>query len=171
MRHLSLPLFLLLLSACSPALNWRDVQLPAGMRGMLPCKPDQTQQVQNLAGHRLQVQMMGCDAGDALWALASVDLEGAAAGRAVEVQAAWQSGLAQALQSPGPAIVQSHALRSDPGEPGLAVTLTGRSPEGRPLQAQALWFLRGQRLHLAVVYAQRVTPEMLETFWDNVRSR
>jgi hypothetical protein len=161
----------LLLPACSPTLNWREVQLETGMRGLLPCKPDQTQQAQTLVGRTIQVQMQGCEAGDALWALASADLGTDASAIYPEIQQAWQMGLQKALRSDMTATAQPYKVAADPGEPGVAVTLEGRTPEGKPLQARALWFLRGQRIHLAVVYAQRITPEMLETFWDNVRSQ
>jgi hypothetical protein len=160
-----------LLSACSPPLNWREVQLETGMRGLLPCKPDQTQQAQTLAGRTIQIQMQGCEAGDALWALASADLGTGANAIYPEIQQAWQVGLQKALQSDTAASAQPYKVVADPGEPGVAVSLAGRSPEGKPLQVRALWFLRGQRIHLAVVYAQRITPDMLETFWDSVRSQ
>ena len=152
-----------------PDPNWREVQLETGMQGLLPCKPDQTQQAQTLAGRTIQIQMQGCEAGDALWALASADL--GASALYPEIQQAWQAGLQKALQSDVAARAQPYKIAADPGEPGIAVSLAGRSPDGKPLQARALWFLRGQRIHLAVVYAQRITPEMLETFWDNVRSQ
>ena len=64
-RHfLLLMMSLLALTACSPSLNWREVRASQGeLKAMLPCKPDQGNRKQTLAGLELDVHMTGCKAG------------------------------------------------------------------------------------------------------------
>jgi len=80
-------------------------------------------------------------------------------------------GLGAGIASTTPSEVKPYALAAEPGDPGVAAALSGRSSEGRPLKAQALWFQRGSRIYVAMVYAERITPDMLDTFWSNVHSR
>ena len=62
---------LLSLAACSPTFNWREVR-PEGTRLnlLLPCKPDKAQKVVPLGGRATSLSMLGCDAGDATFAVA-----------------------------------------------------------------------------------------------------
>lgn len=63
-----LPLVLsLLLSACSPTLNWRDVEVDARTRMQFPCRPERAERSVVLAGVPSQARMMVCDAGGLSW--------------------------------------------------------------------------------------------------------
>ena len=58
------------LSACQPSLNWRTVQMPgATLSFELPCKPDKTTKPVTMAGQALELSVVGCEAGDAVWAV------------------------------------------------------------------------------------------------------
>ena len=68
------------LSACQPSLNWRTVQMPGTTLSFeLPCKPDQTTKPVTMAGQNLELSVMGCEAGDAVWAVMSAKLSADAA--------------------------------------------------------------------------------------------
>lgn len=74
MRHLPLCIAsLALLSACAPALDWRDV-VPAvpGLRVLLPCKVAQETREQTLAGVRRPMSVWACEADGVQWAIAAV---------------------------------------------------------------------------------------------------
>ena len=59
------------LAACSPTFNWRDVPLaPAELTALLPCKPDRASRSVPLGGETLQIEMAGCEAGNATFAVA-----------------------------------------------------------------------------------------------------
>ena len=95
----------LALTACSPALNWREVRLePSALVAMLPCKPDQGTRSVTLAGQNLSMHMMGCEADSATFAVSYADLPDAT--QAAAVQAQWQTAMlgnmraTQNLQSP-----------------------------------------------------------------------
>ena len=59
---------ILLLCACTPALNWRDVRLESAdgsaLKAALPCKPDNATRKQQLGDIQVDLSMMGCVAND-----------------------------------------------------------------------------------------------------------
>jgi hypothetical protein len=84
-------LSLLSLAACTPAFNWRDVSFDqAGVTALLPCKPDRGTRPVQLAGQSVQMSMMGCEAGGAMFTVALVQLPQAA--QANQVAAEWKAG-------------------------------------------------------------------------------
>lgn len=67
-----------LLSACSPALNWREIR-PAdadGLVGTFPCKPDHRQRQVRLVGlpDPVDLHVWSCEADGATWALSHARL-------------------------------------------------------------------------------------------------
>jgi hypothetical protein len=64
-----------LLSACSPALDWRDVR-PKDINILLtyPCKPEQIAQDVELADQKIKMSMTGCVADKMTFALAHAQL-------------------------------------------------------------------------------------------------
>lgn len=158
---------LLLLQACSPSLNWREVRLGGGeLKAMLPCKPDQAERRQSLAGYDIDLNMQGCEAAGGLYAISVAELGTPA--QAQQVQAQWQTNLLATLQAQG-ATRQPYAIRGASTQPeALQLQASGRSPEGRPLTVQAVWFMRGTRLYHAAVYAERLTAEMSEPFFGGM---
>ena len=165
-RYLVLPL-LILLQACSPSLNWREVRLAGGeLKAMLPCKPDQAQRRQSLAGYEIELNMIGCEAGGALYAISAAELGTPA--QAQQVQAQWQTNLLATLQAQG-GIRQAYAIRGANAQPeALQLQASGRTEDGRALTVQAVWFMRGTRLYHAAVYAERLSTEMSEPFFSGM---
>lgn len=161
-----LPLGLaLLLAACSPSLNWREVR-PAGgeLKALLPCKPDQGSRRQNLGGRELDIHMLGCEAGGALYAVSVADLaEGALA-----VQVQWQANLLGNMQATtsasGPWAMKGASAMLEP----VRLNAQGVRSDGRPVQVQAVWFARGARVYHAAVYAERISTEMSEPFFGGL---
>lgn len=165
-RYLVLPL-LILLQACSPSLNWREVHLAGGeLKAVLPCKPDQAQRRQSLAGYEIELNMMGCEASGALYAISAAEL--ATPAQAQQVQAQWQTNLLATLQAQG-AVRQAYAIRGANAQPeALQLQASGRAADGRVLTVQAVWFMRGTRLYHAAVYAERLTTAMSEPFFSGM---
>ena len=166
LRYLLAPL-LILLQACSPSLNWREVRLGGGeLKAVLPCKPDQAQRRQSLAGYEIELAMLGCEAGGALYAISVAELGTPA--QAQQVQAQWQTNLLATLQAQG-ASRQAYAIRGANAQPeALQLQASGRAADGRALTVQAVWFMRGTRLYHAAVYAERLTAEMSEPFFSGM---
>jgi hypothetical protein len=153
------------LTACSPALNWREVR-PEGTRLalLLPCKPDKAEKTVPLGGPATPLSMLGCDAGDATFAVAVAQLGDAA--QAAPVLAQWQS-LTLANMKAGPAQV---SLLKVPGAPSaVLVKAQGQRADGTPVSGQAAYFAQGAQVFQVVLYSARISPEVADTFFSSLK--
>jgi len=157
----------LLLSGCSPALNWRLVRTEvASLTFLLPCKPDRASKVVPLGGQASTLSMVGCEADGAMFALAVAD--SAVPAQAAELLTQWQN-LTLAHMRAG-AHTQSPFLvkgASSPPSP-VRVQAQGQQADGRAVQSQAVYFARGSQLFQAVIYAPMVSAEMADTFFSGI---
>ncbi len=161
-----------LLTGCSPALNWRVVQV-AGLKTMLPCKPDRAERSLQLAQRQVTMAMAGCEAAGALYAVSHVHVADTAQTQAV--QADWQQAMLANFQSPRvqredfhlqrpSAIAQSAASAPDaPLQPaGLEVlSVQGQGPDGTALQARLLWLSQGPDLYHVAIYGPALQAEQI----------
>lgn len=157
----------LVLAACSPALNWREVHLgDAGLKLMLPCKPDRASRRMAMAGGEVELQMVGCEAGGALFAVSVVDLGDA--GATAEAQRQWQRAMLLAMQADpaaGSAPIAAYGLKGADASPAsVRLGAQGRRPDSSAVQVQAVWFVRGTQLYHAAVYAERLSPDAVDPF-------
>lgn len=150
-----------LVAACSPALNWRQVEFYS-LRAVLPCKPDTAQRTVTLAGFAAPMDMVGCEAAGGLYAISRLPVPTANA--SAPLQLAWQE---SALANLRVESVSQKAFRSGlvtPNPSGAAptgsvnldvVVVAGRSADGRPLQAYLAWFQKDAEIyHVAAIGAQ-----------------
>ena len=146
------------LCACSPALNWRNVIL-GSVRFTLPCKPDQAERDVVLGGVSRTLEMRGCEADGALFALSRIEVE-SSADAAVLVQA-WRAAALAALQAT-PATVEDltpPTYRRLPDAHALAwLRAQGRQPQGGDVQAQLGWLVVGRDVFHLAVYAPHLVP-------------
>ena len=146
------------LCACSPALNWRNVIL-GSVRFTLPCKPDQAERDVVLGGVSRTLEMRGCEADGALFALSRIEVE-SSADAAVLVQA-WRAAALAALQAT-PATVEDltpPTYRRLPDAHALAwLRAQGRQPQGGDVQAQLGWLVVGREVFHLAVYAPHLVP-------------
>lgn len=136
-------LFLLasVLTACSPALEWRSLPLPdLGLEASLPCKPDRAERSVDLAGQTVQMVMQGCEVAGVTFAVACATLtEPSTAGAAL---AHWRAAVLAAAQA--------HGAKDSPFQPEGALGLpqavrtsaTGTLPGGGAMHLEAAWFAR-----------------------------
>jgi hypothetical protein len=99
----------ILLIACTPAFNWRDVGFDGTpVAALLPCKPDRGERTVSLAGAPRQMVMAGCEAGGATFTVAVVTVQDAAQAGAVqaELNAANKATQSRYFQH-GPFVVQA----------------------------------------------------------------
>ena len=153
-----------MLAACSPALNWREVR-PEGTRLalLLPCKPDKAEKTVPLGGPATPLSMLGCDAGDATFAVAVAQLADAA--QAAPVLAQWQS-LTLANMKAGPAQVAPLKI---PGADAVLVKALGQRADGTPVSGQAAYFAQGAQVFQVVLYSARISPEAADTFFSSLK--
>lgn len=160
---------LLMVAACTPTLNWREVPVEAtGLKATFPCKPDHAERSLAFApGRSIVVHAVGCEAGGASFAVLYGDV-----GQPTEVAAA----LAQWRQA-SLAAAKSRIEKEEPYQPAGALGLpgstmtraAGQRADGRAVQSQAAYFVRGTQVFQVVVYAERLTPEMAEPFFAGLR--
>ena len=160
---------LLVLAACSPALNWRDVRPDnTALSLLLPCKPDKAQRSVPLGGQPTELAMLGCDAGDATFALAVASVLDAS--QMAAVQAGWHAATLANMKATGP--TQTTPLKV-PGAsvqpPAVLVQASGQRADGRPVFSQTAYFAQGSQLFQAVIYTGKLQPEAAETFFSSLK--
>lgn len=179
MRHWAAAWLAVATLACSPALDWREVRLE-GLQAMLPCKPDHGERGVQLADLDVRLQMSGCEAGGALYAISHVRVPDA--GQAMAVQGAWRSAALANVQARA---VQSHPIKLGKpaaGQPypagaasgGAALDLLsaqGTQPDGKPVQARLVWITAGNHVYHVAVYGPHLNEEQLETLFTDLRLR
>lgn len=176
------------LAACSPALNWRKVELE-DLVVLLPCKPDQavrTVQLSSSHGGMLSVsmEMSGCEAGGALYAISHVHV--ADLDHAASTQAAWRQATLANLQASSPKVSQLQMANAFPGQSRNATTNRGSSaesapsrefiletmnanrPDGTPVQAKLAWLRKGQDIYHVAVYGDKLDQEKTELLFSEL---
>ena len=157
-RSLAYSALAVALCACSPALNWRNV-IVGSVRFTLPCKPDQAERDVVLGGVSRTLEMRGCEADGALFAVSRIEVE-SSADAAVLVQA-WRAAALVALQAT-PASIEDltpPTYRGVPDAHALAwLRAQGRQPQGGDVQAQLGWLVVGREVFHLAVYAPHLVP-------------
>ncbi len=145
-------------AGCQPALNWREVRSDLHpLVAVLPCKPDRGTREVPMGGAMQALDMQGCDAAGATFAVSHVRLADPA--QAGLVLAGWKTAVLANMRAQD-ARDQPFVL---PGTVALAQAVrtraTGRRADGRAVAAEAAWFARvgpaGVDVFHAVVYAER----------------
>lgn len=156
------------LAACSPTFNWREVRAePTALKAMLPCKPDKGARNVPMAGREVSLQVIGCDTGDATFAVMFADLGDAS--RAGEVLAQWK---VASLSN-----MRATSSRETPFRPpgGLAlpqslqVAASGVRADGSKVESQAAYFAHGSQVFQAVIYTGQLKPEVAEPFFSGLK--
>ena len=157
-----------LLVACNPTLNWRETRIQdTALVAMLPCKPDVGARTVPLGGRDVMLHMTGCDAGDATFAVAHATVASADAAPAVLSQ--WRKAtLANMGALSSGEVPLGGALRSGATAP-IRVTAEGRRKDGSAVTMQGTWFARDAQVFHAVVYAERISPEVTEAFFAGLK--
>jgi len=150
-------------AACTPAMNWRDTNV-GRVTVLLPCKPDRGQRAVRLADQDVTLSMAGCEAGGALFAVSHIQVPG---DRAQETATAWRKVTL--------ANMRAGAATDVAGSGGSAslsmqrITTQGLRPDGSPVQAQLAWITSGGDVFQLAVYADRLTPDMLDNLFSDIK--
>jgi hypothetical protein len=161
---------LLLMSACTPTLNWREVrfEVPDGttLKAELPCKPDVATRKQQLGGFQVELSMMGCLAGDVTFTLSRIPLSDPLS--APKILAAWQAAVAANVQAKPVPTTPTTVTGAGAWPPAARVTLTGTAT-----QAQMLWFAKqsstGITLYQAAAYGKPASTEAATIFFESLQ--
>ncbi|WPB56780.1 hypothetical protein [Xylophilus sp. GOD-11R] len=170
----------LILTACSPEMNWRDVQ-PAStaLTATMPCKPDDAMRSVPLDGRTVQMTLAGCEAGGATFVVGWAGMPQTRLGPAL---GEWQdlilarAGIASGPDGPaGRPFLPPGALNLPQS---LRLRAMGRSPDGKPLALDAAWFATaGQpeapagQVFFAAIYGEPHDPQARDSFFTGMRLR
>jgi hypothetical protein len=172
-KYLSFTLLLtcwVLISACTPTLNWREVRFEAPdgttLKAELPCKPDAATRKQQLGGSQVELSMMGCLAGDATFTLSRIPLVDPLS--APTVLAAWQAAAEANVQARPTLAAAATVAGAGTWPPAARVTLLSTAT-----QAQIIWFAKqsstGLTLYQAALYGKEPSNEAATTFFESLQ--
>ena len=154
--------------ACTPVFDWRDVRpQDSGLTAQFPCKPTSHTRSATLAGVRVPMTLLSCEAGGATFALSHADLGDAA--RATDALIELRTALAGNVEA---ASIRSAAFTlagMTPNPQAVRVALAGRLPDGTVVQEHAVLFARGVRVYQAVVLGVRLDEGAANIYFDSLR--
>ena len=165
----SLALWLAVLAACSPTLNWREVRLAgSSVQLLMPCKPDSHERRLLLAGKPERLALHVCSAGDQTWSLAFADL-GDPARLGDVMQQLLQAARANVSASGS---TQAAALRvpgATPHDASQSQAFRGRLADGKAVQMQVAVFAHGTQVFQATALGPELPADGVHTFMDSIR--
>jgi hypothetical protein len=157
-----------LLLACAPALDWREVRPAAsGIALWFPCRPDSHARQVQLGPDSVRMELHACTAAGTTWALAFADMgDPARVGPALlELHSAAVKNIAAPEQ-------KSLAFKLEGATPNPAsrrVQLQGRMPDGRAVTEQVAVFARGTRVLQLIALGVKLDTEAADSFFGSVR--
>lgn len=169
----------LMLTACSPSHNWRQVRhesVPG--RLLLPCKPETAVREVPLLGPgqpAVELSMLSCDVGDQTFAWGAVRLpDGATTAAAME---AWRRAGWISLQQTVPADQLAPAgwqrtVAQVPGGGGAERWMgVGRNHRGDTINVHVQWAHAQGWLHQVALYGGAPTPDTVSTLFESLDLR
>jgi len=162
---LTLPVVLL---ACSPALDWREVR-PEGtaVTALFPCRPDRHQRDVAIAGATLRMELHACDVAGSTFSLAVVD--GVEPARVEPVLAALKASAAANVGGGAPRVEPFTPPGATPNPSSALVHVQGRRPDGRAVTLHAGFFVHGVRVFQATAAGEGLPEEALQSFFGAIR--
>jgi hypothetical protein len=156
------------LAACSPTLDWREFTPEgSGLQVRFPCRIDRHARSVPVAGATVRMEMLVCSAGDATWAVGFFDVADPA--RVSDTLAEWRSTAASNVQGVAAPPVPLQIKGMTPNDQAVRVLITGRLPDGAPVQEHAAFFVRGLRVYSASVIGAEPSPTAVEAFFSGLR--
>lgn len=160
------------LSACSPTFNWREVPIgDDGLVALLPCKPDRATRQLPLGTESVAVDMTGCEAGGATFAVAHATASSAT--QAEGWMRAWRAAT-RAQLADAPVVEAAAALpRAAISPPPARLDTQSANTSGQPAPTHVLWFAQQRAgrvsIYQATVLGQPSSAEALPTFFEGLR--
>lgn len=159
----------LLLAACAPALDWRDVRAADGLvRAQLPCKPTTHTRKVTLAGQAVSLSLSACSAGGQTWGLAWADVtDPAQVGPALrELRAAAAANIGAQASS----VLKLDVPGATPHAESARLQLDGQRADGQPVREQMALFARGTLVVQATALGAALPEDAADTFFASLRA-
>ena len=156
------------LVACSPVLDWREVQPEGGgLVAMFPCKADRYARGVMVGGTSLRMEMHVCAAGGATYALSHVDVPNPAVVAATLTELRVVA--AANLGGVGPHVVPLQISGMTPNAEASMLSISGKLPDGVAVRERAAFFAKGLRVYQASVIGANPPADAVDTFFSGLR--
>ncbi len=160
----------MMFSACTPALNWREVRLESAdgsvLKASLPCKPDTATRKQGLSDIQVDLSMMGCVANETTFTLSRIPIANPL--DAPKVLASWQAAGVRNIGGKPTLMTSANISGAAAWPPATRVTLIGAAT-----QADMMWFAKqtatGVTLYQAALYSKQPSNEATTTFFESLQ--
>ena len=163
-----LPVVTLIAAACTPAFDWRSVRLPeTQLVAQMPCRPARFQRDEVIAGTRLRLFMLSCEAGGVTYGVATADV--ADAGRVEAVLAALASGAASTLRARDVRFAAFKPTGVTPFSGNVSARLHGTRPDGVEVEESLRLFARGTRIFQVNAIGASLNDDVIRPFEDGLR--
>lgn len=157
-----------LMLACTPALDWREVRPPGGGVTLLfPCKPDSHARRVQLGPHSVRLELHACTAAGTTWALAFADM--AEPNRVGPALQELRSAAARNLAASAPQTLVLKVEGATPNPSSQRIQFQGRMPDGRAVTEQVAVFTKGTRVFQAIALGDKLDAEAAENFFGSLR--
>lgn len=159
---------LLLAAGCSPSMDWRETRPDGvGVAAQFPCRPDRHARQVVVAGTSARMEMLVCSASGVTFAVSFLDVADPAQVTAVlaALRATALNNIAGQQLGSQPAQV----IGMTPNPQAARVSMTGRLPDGAPVQEQAAFFVKGLRVYQAHAIGATLAPEVAAVFFDGLK--
>lgn len=158
------------LCACAPSLNWRDVPVgDTALMALFPCKPDDTERTVPLADQQPLVTMRSCKAAGATYAVGHARMSDPT--RSARALAQWRDATRTGL-GPRPTAVSVQPPPDAPALPQMLALQVHSDPSQAPEQAlQGVWFARGPDVFAAFILGPDLQSAATEPFFSGLRIR
>lgn len=155
----------LLLAACTPALDWREVRAD-GAELLMPCRPRAQTRDVALAGRPVAMTLRACDAAGRTWAIATADVGDPS--RVDAALAALRQSAAANVGAASGAIRPLSVRGASPQAPGARVVFDGRRDDRQPIRSDVAVFAAGSRVYQATVLGA-AGDDGADTFFGSIR--
>jgi hypothetical protein len=159
----------LLLSGCSPTLDWRETRLEGpGLMALFPCRPKAQSRQIELAGAPVTMSLHACEAAGATYAVSTADVQDPA-----RVGPALQALHSVSVAKAGPAAPAASGAWSVDGMTPQAAAgpwrLAGQRPDGARLEMETAVFARGTWVAQASVIGDSLPAAAVAPFFEGLR--
>jgi hypothetical protein len=154
--------------ACSPGLEWREVR-PEGSGAVMlfPCKPKSHTRIVTLAAAGSAMTMLSCQAGDVTFALSHAELGDPS--RVALALSELRLALAANLHASNVRSIPFELTGATPNPQAMRIQLAGRLPDGTPVHERAALFVRGTRVFQVAMVGARIDEASAKVFFESLR--
>lgn len=154
------------LLACSPALNWRDVRM-GSLTALLPCKPAKAQRDVQLGKRFVPMELQACQTQNTQFAMSHIALQSPE--QANEVVADWRAATLTNMRGTD-VLEQPYPVKGLPSQAwAVQVAAQGIDANGSPVQAKLAWLVSGAHVYHLAVYGPKLTDDVTQPVFSDLR--